>query len=227
LRYLRRVITLVVVAIGIVILVVTWYFSDQQKTKRAIRDAVGAKIVEAQPGQVVKLTGRVAYLGEPVRAPLSGRACAYYEVTIQEYRSHGKSGSYETVLRDPGGVDFLLDDGTGRARVVNQALKVLAVQDAKYESGTFNDATPGLEAYLAEHGLKSKGWLFNKSMRYLEAVFEEGETVSVVGEVSFEHVPGEVPAGDGYRETPKRVVVAAPAGGFLLASDDPKLVLPP
>jgi hypothetical protein len=221
------VITLVILAIGIVIVVVAWYFSDEQKTKRAIRDSPRAKIAEAQAGQVMRLTGRVSYLGEPVRAPLSGRACAYYEVIIQEYRSSGKSGSYVTVLCDPGGVDFLLDDGTGLARVVNQALKVVAVQDAKYESGTFHDATPELEAYLTAHGLKSKGWLFNKSMRYLEAVFEQGETVTVVGQVSFEHVPGGVPAGDGYRETPKRTVVAAPPGGFLLASDDPKLVLPP
>jgi hypothetical protein len=216
---------LIVLAIPVVLFCI-WYFSDEQRTKRAIRTAPGTPIAQAQAGNMAKLTGRVSYLTEPVSAPLSGRSCAYYLVTVEEYRSSGKSGSWVTILRDAGGVDFLIEDGTGRARVVNQALKVVAVQDAKYSSGTFNDATPELEAYLAKHGQKSKGWLFNKGMRYLEAVFEEGETVAIVGQIGFEHDPGAVPEGAGYRETPQRAVIAAPPGGYLLASDDPKVVQP-
>jgi hypothetical protein len=225
-RYPPRVLTFVIFAVLAVIIAVAWYFSDEQKTKRAIRAARPVSIAEAKAGEVVKLSGDVKYLGETVRAPLSGRTCAYYQVTVEEYRSNGKGGSWVTVLTDPGGVDFLVEDRTGRARVKNLMLKVVAVQDAKYESGTFNDATPALEEYLAAHGMKSKGWVFNKSMRYQEAVFEEGETVSIVGQISYEHDPGAMPEGSGYRETPKRAVIAAPDGGFLLASDDPKLVLP-
>ena len=209
----------------LVILFCVWYFSDEQRTKRAIRAAPSTAIAEAQAGKVAKLTGRVAYLTEPVRAPLSGRACAYYLVTVEEWQSNGKSGSWVTILRDPGGVDFLIEDGTGRAQVVNQALKVVAVQDAKYSSGTFNDATPELEAYLAKHGKQSRGGIFNKGMRYLEAVFEAGETVAIVGQIGFEHDPGAVPEGAGYRETPQRAVIAAPPGGYLLASDDPDVVM--
>jgi hypothetical protein len=218
------VIFIVLVAVVLVVMLGVWYFSDEQKTKRVILATPRSTIAEAQPGKVAKLSGRVAYLIEPVRAPLSGRACAYYLVTVQEYRSSGKSGSWVTILRDPGGVDFLIEDGTGRARVVNRSLKVVAVQDAKYSSGTFNDATPHLEAYLAEHGQKSTGWLFNKKLRYLEAVFEAGETVAIVGQVALEHDPGAVPEGAGYRETPQRAVIAAPPGGYLLASDDPRVV---
>jgi hypothetical protein len=216
---------LVILAIVVAVFCI-WYFSAEKRRKRAIRAVPRTPIAKAQPGKVARLTGCVSYLTEPVRAPLTGRACAYYQVTVDERRPTGNGGAaWVTIVRDAAGVDFLIEDGTGRARVVvDQALRVAAVQDAKYASGPFNDATPHLEAYLAKHGLRSKAWILNKTIRYQEAVFEAGETVTLVGMVAFEHDPGAAPAGAGYRETPQRAVIAAPPGGHLLASDDPAVV---
>ena len=214
----------VLVVACVAVLACFHYFSDDQKRRRAIRSALPVAIAEAQAGRVVKLTGRVAYLTEPLLAPLSQRPCAYYLVTVDEYRSSGKSGSWVNIIRDTAGVDFLLEDGTGRARVVNQSMAVVAVSDAKYTSGVLDEPTPELQAYLAKHDKTSTGWIFNKSMRYHEAVFEAGETVAIVGQVGFERDPGGVPDGTSYRSTPQRAVIAAPPGGSLLASDDPALV---
>jgi hypothetical protein len=124
------------------------------------------------------------------------------------------------VLRDPSPVDFLLEDGTGRARVVSKAITVLNEAEAFFGSGALNRETPQVRAYLAAHGLERKEAFIDESMRCLETVLEEGKTAVVMGEVSFEVDPG----GEGYRETPRRVVVTAPRGSSILASDDPDLV---
>lgn len=118
--------------------------SDAQATKRALGDASRTPIGDAQPGSSAKLVGVVRYLADPATAPLSGRACAYYQVIVEEYRYHNDStlDDWYEVLRDDGGVDFLVEDDTGRARVENRSLKVAAVQDAKLASGLFRDATP-------------------------------------------------------------------------------------
>jgi hypothetical protein len=124
------------------------------------------------------------------------------------------------LIREEGGADFLIEDDTGSAKVVNASLKVAAVQDAKYTSGVFHEATPHMEAFLEKHGKASGG----KRLRYREAVFEAGETVAIVGEVADEADPEVVPEGGGYRDTPRRLVIRAPAGGSLFASDDPDVV---
>jgi hypothetical protein len=173
---------------------------------------------------VEKLTGRVSSLAEPLLAPLSGRRCVHYLVTIEEKRSFGGSARWKTVLRDRCSVDFLLVDGTVRARVVNEAITVLNKAQALYDSATPEVqaylATREVRAYLAAHGLKRKEAFVNESMRCLETVLEEGRTVAVMGKVSFEVDPG----GEGYREMPRRrVVVTAPSAESILASDDPDL----
>ena len=147
------------------------------------------------------------YLNGPVLAPMSGRPCACYLLTFEE----SESGSW-VPIRDSGGEDFLLDDGTGRARVVTQSMNVVAVSAAKRTSGTRND-TPQLTAYLAKRSGTTSGSTLDSSMRYQEVVFEVGDTVTVVGVVGFERDPGGVPDGSSYREAPQRAVIAAPRAG--------------
>jgi hypothetical protein len=198
--------------------VVGWYYSDEKKARRALRAAPRCAIGEARDGRVEKLTGRISSLAEPLRAPLSGRRCVHYAVTVEERRSSsGGSARWETVLRDTDGADFLLEDGTGRARVVSKAITLLNTPVALYGWATFNYVTPEVRAYLAAHGLERKEAFVNDSMRCLEAVLVEGTMAAVMGAVSFEVDPG----GMRYREMPRRVVVTAPQGKSILASDDP------
>ena len=53
---------------------------------------------------------------------------------------------------------------------------------------------------------------------------KNGDTVTVVGLAEFERDPSGVPDGSSYRQAPQRAVIAAPLGGYLLASEDPALV---
>lgn len=208
----------------VVLVALSYWFSEAAKIRRALRAAQKVPIAEARTREVVKITGRVRAPGQALRAPLSQRPCVYFETIVEEYRSSGKSGRWVEIIRETDGMDFLLEDGTGKALVRAGEMKVLAVKDHERRSGTFNDATPDLEAFLARHGRSSTGWIFNKTLRYKEGVFEPGETVTVLGEARWEQDPDPTSAGTGYRDVPKRLVLGARPDGPLLASDQPDLV---
>ena len=76
-------------------------------------------IAEVVDGTRTKITGTVV-LDEIVTAPLSGRACGYWMITIDEV---GLNESVERGLLD-GGVPFLLDTSAGRARVLPDGARV-------------------------------------------------------------------------------------------------------
>ena len=197
-----------------------WYFSEAARIRRALKAAPRVDIARVQQGQVAKIAGAVRPLGEPLRAPLTGRACVFYEVTVEEYRSSGKSGRWVEIIKDVDAQDFLLEDGTGRAVVKTAGMKVLPVKDRELKSGFLNDASPVLEDFLRQHGQSSQGWVFNKNLRYKEGVFEPGERVTVLGQCRWEQDPDPSAAGQGYRDTPRRLVVDVPDQGQLLASDE-------
>ena len=52
-----------------------------------------------------------------VAAPFTGSRCLAYTYEVEELRSSGKSQSWQTLDSGTGGVDFVVDDGTGRVRV--------------------------------------------------------------------------------------------------------------
>jgi hypothetical protein len=196
-----------------------WYFSKEQRIKRALRNLRPTPIRQiASPG-LVKVQGIVQTL-DTLTAPLSGRPCAYFEVLVEERISSGKSSHWRTVIREVEERDFLIDDGTGRARIEMVAVQAAITKDGHWSSGTFNDATPQLEEFLARHGQRSEGWLFNRTMRYREGVIEVGEEVAVVGFAELEIDPEPSTSGAGYRDAPMRPVVRGQLEG-LYVSDDP------
>jgi DNA-binding transcriptional regulator YdaS (Cro superfamily) len=210
-------------AVVLAVMGLSYWYSEAAKIRRALRAARKVAIREATSGEVVRVSGRVRPVGEPLRAPLSQRPCVYFETTVEEYRSSGKSGKWVEIIRETEGMDFLLEDETGKAVVRASEMKVLAVKDHRRESGTFNDAAPDLEAFLARHGKSSTGWIFNKNLRYKEGIFSPGETITVLGQARWEQDPDPTSAGTGYRDVPKRLVLGVRPDGPLLASDEPDL----
>ncbi|HTF03894.1 MAG TPA: hypothetical protein VK826_07710 [Bacteroidia bacterium] len=176
------IVAVIVIPLVIAGLVLAWYFSKKQVVKRALRNAPHRRINEFVTGENGKVVGKVIFAGETLQAPLSKRKCAAYHVVVQEYRQHGKSGSWHTIIEEEKRGDLVLHDGIGYAFIEPHNIQSFLVQDASFSSGTFNDASHELEGYLAQHGRKSTGLLgFNKSIRYREGVLEENEIVAAVG----------------------------------------------
>lgn len=199
-----------------------WWNNPKRIVKRMLRDTERTNVGDAVEGATVKIVGTLRHVGEPLRAPLSGRSCAYYEVRVEEHR--GKN-NWSTIVRESEGSQFLLEDGTGKALVKLDDPSTAVVEDLSLRSGTFNDPSVSAQEYLTKHGVDSTSFLgFNKTLRYFEGVLEEGETVVVYGRASWEADPDPDSdrAGEDYRNRPKRLRIDAPAGARMLVSDDPE-----
>lgn len=210
-------------ALGVVLFLL-WYFSADQRARRAIASVPIRAIPDVIGGERVRVVGTVELVGS-VAAPLSARPCAYWRVVVEEQRG-AKNKRWVKIVDEHEGVDFMISNGEHRALVKTDLCQPVLDNDASYSSGFMNDATPELEAFLAERGYASQGWVFNKSMRYREGVVEAGETVAVVGVGRWEADPERAPtAGGGYRDAkqPERLVLEAPDDGPLLLSDEPSL----
>lgn len=207
-----------------VILLVRWWFSTDQKARRAMRALPVRRFDDVLPGEKVRIVGEVEAL-RAIAAPLSGRACVYWRVHVEEYRRSGKNGRWHTIVDEHEGVDFLVRDGDQKALVKTSFVHPVLERDGSWSSGVLNEASPALKAFLAERGHSTEGWIFNKNMRYREGVAEPGEEVAVVGIARRERDPDEQARPDGYREVamPERLVMDAPEDGPLLLSDEPSM----
>lgn len=207
-------------AVALTVVVLATRYSRWGKLRRAPR----VRVADARDGAQVKLIGRLRHVEPPIPAPLSLRPCAYYQVVVRQRKSRGDSSHWKTIIDEQRCVArFLLEDESGTALIETDQLQVKLDQDTQLSSGTFNDASPELEAFLTSRGQQSRGWVFNKTLRYLEGVLEEGEVVVVQGLCHLEPDPDPARAGAGYRDRPLRPRLAASPEVRLLASDRAEL----
>ena len=203
-------IIMIVVGLGGIAFAV-WFFSKDQRIKRALKKAPRLTVSNYHGGTEAKLVGRVRLLNE-LASPLTGRPCAHYQVKVDEHRSSGKSSHWHNIIKEERSVTFELDDGTGRAIVEAENGQIVVVKDAHFRSGTFNDATPLLENVLSRHGCRSTGLFgLNKGLRYNEGVIEQGEVVAVFGRGVWKKDASGT----------RRLFMIQPQEGHLLVSDDP------
>ena len=209
------------IAAGVAIVAASLVWNEKARIRREIRSAVHVDIAELREGRTGRVVGKVGD-GETLQAPFTQRSCVFYEATVEEFRSSGKTGSWRQVVREARGVPFVLDDGTGRAIIDPNGARVDVDIDMTTRSGTFDDATPVEEQFLTRHGMRSTGWLLNKSLRYREGVIEVGETIAVVGQGVREPDPDAVGKVGGYRSgPPTRLRLGGSARHPILLSDAP------
>lgn len=208
----------------------TWWFSPYQRTLRALRGVPRVSISEAVEGSLVRIVGTLRAGPRTLHAPLSGRGCACFRVEVDQRVSHGKRSRWRSLIRAENSVDFVVEDATGRAIVKGGFIETAIVLDHHQRSGTFNNTTPELDAFLARHGHASTSFFgFNKRLRYREGVLEPGEIVALVGRARWEDdpEPGAIKHSSGnYRETArrKRLVLEPGTLGPVRASDDPSAI---
>ena len=203
------------------IAIASWYWSAPQRVKRQLRTARPWPIGELPENTIGKVIGAAQALDHVLNGPLTGRRCVYYIAKVEQLHSTGRSSYWRTLVTESEGVTFALVDETGRAIVDPTAAKMALAFDGRTSSGTFDDATPVEEAFLSKYGLRSKGWVFNKSIRYREAVIEVGETIAVLGAGVREPDPTATPP-EGYRSAPPtRLRLTSSSSYPLVISDDP------
>jgi hypothetical protein len=178
--------------------------SEAARVRRALARARPTKISGATGG-VAKIDGRVGALSTIV-APLSGRSCVHWSVTVRRYDL--------VLLHAERTVDFLVRDGTGKALVSARDVRVVAGFPARAMRAPFDPSQPrAAELLRLAAGAISPLYDRYLPMHFVETVLVDGDDVSVRGAAQWVLDPDpDASAAGGYREPPKRLEIAGRAG---------------
>jgi hypothetical protein len=214
---------LLIGAVATAIAWATWYFQDARRLRRALVAAKAWPIGELPENATGRVIGEVQPLERVLESPLTGRACVYYVVTVDVRRSNDRWSSWRTVITKREGAPFLLHDASGRAIVDPAGAEVVLASAVHSRSGTFDDATPAEEAFLARYDHASTTWGLS-GIRFTEAVIAPGAFVAVLGAGVREPDPAARPA-EGYRSgPPTRLRLTSSRQHPLVIGDDPSTV---
>jgi hypothetical protein len=184
--------------------------------RRALMRVPPHPIAGFPDGQGGVILGKARDPAEALVAPVSGRSCLAYVVTVAEFNGLG----WDEVLRESRFTDFTLSDASGDARVDTSTVVVAA--QAPDLVARINPARPteALEAFLrARHqSCYSAGKL--KYMRIAETAVLAGPAMCVAGIGSVEYDPAGA-AGGTYRELPRRLVLRGDRKRRLVMCADP------
>jgi len=145
-------------------------------------------------GQLIEgpaeIRGRTATSEAPLTSPWRQQSCVHYCFHVEEQRSSTDSDGntthhWATYIKDEQTHPFVVKDDTGQAVVDSSKIKFVLEEDRFSRSGLMNDADSGLQQLLeSRYNKKTKGWIFNKTLRYTETALELDEEVYVYGEAS-------------------------------------------
>lgn len=150
---------------------------------------------------------------QTVTSPLSGRQVIAFRVKIAD----NSDDAPVTLVDTSEAAAFLVVDATGKALVEPADALLLLASDTHETAGVLERAPAGLRSLMARHGHSTRGWIFERSLTWTEAVLEVGDDVYVQGVARREVTLDEEPAG--YREAPSRLVVEAGEGQQMIISD--------
>lgn len=199
-----------------------WSFVARRKVARTPRVALG----ELQEGVVARVVGRAGKLDDVLEAPLTGRACVYYRVTIaQPIWAFGR-----VLAREERGITFTIDDATGHAIIDPSGCIIDLAKDGRDD--TVSHIPNGREvALLARFGIEAKEWVemergrapvrLDRSFIFREAIIEVGETIAIVGSAVREPDPSAPPEAAYRGDPPTRLRMTSSRKQPMIISDSP------
>lgn len=148
-----------------------WFAYRQFQAQKALAELEERPIAEAEPGGLVQIVGVVTPVSETLISPHLNRECVYYRYQKQRYRSRtgNSSGGWYTVASQEDSVPFLLQDGTGSARIDPKGARLILKKDVDESSGM------GLSFEVGGFSIGSK------KERTMEIVVEPDDTLRVIG----------------------------------------------
>lgn len=151
-----------------------WLWFRSIKRARLIEDTPTSKCRSAAQGYVELIGTQKLMPGEPIRAPLTGRQCTWWEYCIEEKRtsySRGRSRTrWVTVDRGTSESLFLIRDETGEAVIDPEGAEVTpSASDVWYGSSHWPKGPP------------AGGSIFGGRYRYTEKRMHEGDMLYAIG----------------------------------------------
>lgn len=191
------------------------------RLRRRMRKAPRAELATLDENTFARVTGTVRPMRKRLlEAPLSGRLCVYYSITVIAAREH--LGQRTTIGSEQEAMTFLLEDATGHAVIDPDHARISVAFDYVSESKAAFDADPKQRAILERLRLVRRDWFNTDLLQYREAILEVDETIAVFGAGVREPDPDAARAGMYRDRGPERLRFTGTARYPLLISDDPR-----
>lgn len=185
-----------------------WQEAPRQRLGSRLARSRRFSVRDFPEGACGHVVGVVGDLGEPLTAPLSGRACAACTIHISRLE---RRGSARPLISLADAVPFTVADDTETASVIGPEQIVALHRDHRERVTWPFTASARVEALLAEHGHEVHG---GASLRCAEGVLLPGDRVVIIGRGS-RIADEEGGAVGGYRRSADRLVLASPPGDAL------------
>ena len=159
------------------------------RTLRRLREVPSLTVAEARAG-LVELNGTVQPTGEPLRSPITQRACVYWRFKVEQRKTQavnvGGRPSAQTqwvsLVDDRAFVPCTLKDQSGEVALDLAGAQMVLTNTVHTQSGPFADVAEHLEKLLHDrYGKSTRGLWFTRSLRFTETLLCPGTPVYVVG----------------------------------------------
>ena len=126
--------------------------------------------------------GRVVFGKSVLNAPISGRKCAYFRVTIEKYHSSNSDSGTDVLLDEHEFGEIIVFEENHYALIDLSNVKISVEADCFEEWNKFQSAPKAVAEFLASKGMTSNisMGLFD-SLSCTEAVISEGKELVVAG----------------------------------------------
>jgi len=182
--------------------------SRHVRVARKLASGRRRSVADIVDGETAMVVGRVVTGAKTLRGPITGKDCVFYRLLVEGPTRVGQEP--ETLVETGEGVDFFVEDETGRARVwVADAEVSLVKQPMDSQEAIDRGIDAQVPAELAQ-GLNPR------RMSFFEGRLDAGELIAIRGRGHW-RTAAAGGAGGGYRHRPKQLELDAP----LVISDRP------
>jgi hypothetical protein len=175
---------LVFLIIGLIVIGIAGYFLYKNYAKYSLIKKTETSPISMVYNGFYEVKGKIVPQGNQLLSPFSEKECVYYNFTVEQKTSSGKSSHWVNIINDQQSVNFGIDDNTGVALIDMNGANIQIKTDAKARSGMFNSANDREKAVLEKYNKSNKIWVFEKTLRYTEKYLEAGDELYVLGEVN-------------------------------------------
>jgi len=185
-----NVVAYILLIAGPLLALLFFYFWRKAKRTRDLMTATETSPIGQLTEGPAEVRGQTATSEEPLISPWRQQPCVHYCFHVQQRRSSRNSKGHTThrwvtYIKDEKTLPFLVQDETGQTVVDTSKIKFVINQDRFSRSGLMDDADTDLQQLLeTRYSKKTKGLIFNKTLRYTESALELDEEVYVFGDAS-------------------------------------------
>jgi hypothetical protein len=194
--------------------------SVERRHRRFLREAIAFPLASVPEGAFARLIGVARPFEQKVlEAPLSGRLCVYYDVSVDAMSAKG--GRLRVLASEQEAVTFVLEDDGHRA-IVDAAHAHISVAIDHVTESSLDMQSDRQAALLKQLNLYNRRVPLADGLRFREAILEVDERIAVFG-CGVREADPQAPPGPGYREYGQtRLRLTGTERYPLLIRDDPE-----